>query len=59
MKWHQSYYDLINIINVIPFRKRYVTCNIIIRAAMYQARQASRATHLLSKVKGCFYRILQ
>lgn len=59
MKWHQSYYDLINIINVIPFRNRDVTYNIIIRAATCQARQASRTTHLLSEVKGYFYRILQ
>ena len=59
MKWHQSYYDLINIINVIPFRKRDVSYNIIIRAAMCQAGQASRITDLPSEVKGYFYRKLQ
>ena len=52
MKWHQSYYDLINIINVIPFRKRDDSYNIIIRAGTCQAGQASRITDLLSEVKG-------
>lgn len=29
MKWHQSYYDLINIIHVIPFRKEMLVITLL------------------------------